>query len=159
VLHQPFRRHLVHRRVALEVIRQNHGGVVADASVARVACSDSDICWRCCWCCARSEKCDYRRKRHKPGTSNYCEPHECVCVAKSAPQRVATDTNVGFIFRPARGILDLLIIRPRQPSSTSGGTIRPLELMPAPTLPPAVTTSTSVPWVSPASLIRCGLAR
>ena len=100
VLHQPFRRHLVHRRVALEVIRQNHGGVVADASVARVACSDSDICWRCCWCCARSEKCDYRRKRHKPGTSNYCEPHECVCVAKSAPQRVATDTNVGFYFPP-----------------------------------------------------------
>ena len=42
-------------------------------------------------------------------TANYCEPHERVCAAKSAPQRVATHTNVAFYFLPARGIPDLVI--------------------------------------------------
>ena len=36
-------------------------------------------------------------------TVNYCEPHDRVCRAKSAPQRVATGTNVAvFIFRSGR---------------------------------------------------------
>jgi hypothetical protein len=39
-----------------------------------------------------------------------------VCVAKSAPQDVATGTNVEFFFPPARAVLDLMIIRSCQPS-------------------------------------------
>ena len=45
---------------------------------------------------------------------------KCGFAAKSAPQSVAKDTKVALLFfRPARGIPDLLIIRPRQPSSIS----------------------------------------
>jgi hypothetical protein len=44
-------------------------------------------------------------------------------AAKIAPQGIATDTNVAFLFsRPVRGIPNFLIIRLRQPSSTSRGT-------------------------------------
>jgi hypothetical protein len=31
-------------------------------------------------------------------TAYYCEPHETFCAAKSAPQCVATDTSVAFLF-------------------------------------------------------------
>ncbi len=76
----PLGREFRWRGVTLEVVRQDDGRVALDVLVAGVARSDSTICWR-----IRSEKCNYSRKRHKPGTSDYWEPHECVCAAKSAP--------------------------------------------------------------------------
>jgi len=67
---------LIGRRVRLEVVRKDHRRIARDVFVAGILCGDSDICWRCCWRCARSEKCDYSRKRHELGTSDYCEPHD-----------------------------------------------------------------------------------
>jgi len=96
----PFVRQFRRRSVALEVVRQYHCWVVPDVLVAGIARSDSDIRWRCRWCCARSEKCDYSRKRHELGTSDYCEPHECVCVAKSAPEHVAKTPISDFRLPP-----------------------------------------------------------
>jgi hypothetical protein len=49
--------------------------------------------------------------------SEFCEPHECVAQLKARHSYFATNPNGSvFIFRPATGIPDLLIIRPRQPS-------------------------------------------
>ena len=94
----PLRGYLRLVGVALEVVRQENVRVVRDVFVAGIARCDTDVCWRYRW----SEKCDYSRKSDEPDTSEFCEPHECVCAAKSAPQRVATDTIVAFLFSAIR---------------------------------------------------------
>jgi len=101
------------RPVGFEVVREDYRRIARDVFVAGVRRSDSNICSRCRW----GEKCDYSRKREKPDTSEFCEPHECVAQLKARHSYFATNPNGSvFIFRPTTGIPDLLIIRPRQPS-------------------------------------------
>ena len=105
----PSRYDLVGRGIRFEVICEDHRRIARDVLVAGVRRSDSDICWRCCWRCARSEKCDYSRKRHELGTSNYCEPHDAFVQLKARHSTSQQTLMWRFYFLPgesASGLAD-----------------------------------------------------
>ena len=105
----PPRFRLVWRGVRLKIVREDHRRIARDVLVAGVRRSDSDICWRCCWRCARSEKCDYSRKRHKLGTSDYCEPHGAFVQLKARHSTSEQTLMWRFYFLPgesASGLAD-----------------------------------------------------
>ena len=119
---------LVGRRVRFEVVREDHRRIARDVLVAGVRRSDSDISWRCCWRCARSEKCDYSRKRHELGTSDSCEPHDALVQLKARHTTSQQTPMWRFYFPPGErnsGLADYsstpaFVTQPRRCSAGPG---------------------------------------